>query len=110
MGNFYISYTACDVESAGLHSCGILFLTVFSGKALLKRRGFGGFCLQTWSVFYQLFLEETMNFITLNLKTFEILLVISDQLSFWDEGLNSQDVARIKLLKHKETCSMAILN
>lgn len=39
MGNFYNSYTACNVGDAGLHSCGILFLTVFfSGKALLKRR------------------------------------------------------------------------
>lgn len=56
-------------------------------------------------MFYHLFLEETMNFVTLNPQTFGIFL---DQLSFWDERLILQDVARRKLLKHKETCNMAI--
>lgn len=45
MGNSYDSYVAWDVGGAGLHSCGILFLTVFSGEALLKRRGFVFFFL-----------------------------------------------------------------
>lgn len=36
MGNFYDSYTACSVGDAGLHSCGILFLTLFFRQGIAE--------------------------------------------------------------------------